>query len=655
LWQNLAAQTGKNVVLLTDSSLLTDPSDLNTVDLKESPQQTEVFYLLLSPYGNALLRGNVQLFPDYQVQLVLDNEAIAAFMAENNLDYPIPKPVTLASKKSQNFQNQLTLGILEILSPEQPEHLDQTIANCPLNSTLLQTDQARLLSQVIAQIRQSLDLSVILETAVKQVQSYLQVDRLVIYKFAVQSDSIPMTCGKITYEARKSADVSSILNLVTENDCFPEVLSYQKKYLQGKVKAICDTEITYSSSRCLIDLLDKYQIKATVIAPIIVDQCLWGLLIGHQCQTRQWLDHEQNFLGQIAEHLAIAIKQAQLYVEVQNQKNSFEKRVIERTQDLKDTLLASQAASHLKSEFIDNISHELRTPLTCIIGLSGTLLHWFNQGSTLPIDKQQHYLKIIQESGKRLMDLINDIIELSQLESGKSALNFQIFSILNLAQDVLHQLEETAQEKQIVLKLDFQIHSEQDSFCADPERIRQILIHLLSNALKFTPKEGSVILRIWKENKQAIFQVEDTGIGIAKNQFPHLFEAFKQSGENPQRTSESTGLGLALTKQLVELHTGTIEVESTKGKGSLFTVFIPHQNASHLKPEQDKSDDLANLSINISVVVIEQNEEVATLICELLTAANYQVIWLIDTANAVKQIELLQPGIVLIDQNLNDV
>ncbi|MGL5033752.1 MAG: hypothetical protein ACRC6M_08125, partial [Microcystaceae cyanobacterium] len=92
LWQNLAAQTGKNVVLLTDSSLLTDPSDLNTVGLKKSPKQTEVFYLLLSPYGNALLRGNVHLFPDYQVQLVLDNEAIAAFMAENNLDYPIPKP-----------------------------------------------------------------------------------------------------------------------------------------------------------------------------------------------------------------------------------------------------------------------------------------------------------------------------------------------------------------------------------------------------------------------------------------------------------------------------------------------------------------------------------------------------------------------------------
>ena len=537
-----------------------------------------------------------------------------------------------------------------------------TPSTIPLEAALpQQISQERLLSQVIAQIRQSLELPVILETTVTEVRQFLQVDRLVIYQF-VDTSFVTINppkgrnnYGQITYESRVSDNIPTVLELTTENDCFTDIPQYLEKYLNGQVIAVNEVEKAYSSSYCLINFLQQYQIAAKLIAPILVQGKVWGLLIAHQCfHPRQWQENEVNFLRQIGEHLAVAIYQAQLYAEVQNQKDTFEKRVIERTKELRDTLLASQSASRLRSEFIDNISHELRTPLTCVIGLSGTLLHWFNQEKSLPIEKQQLYLKMIQDSGKKLMELINGIIELSQLESGKSALNFQMFSVLNLAQNVLKELEPIASNKDVNLKLDFQINSDKNKLYADRDRIQQILFHLLGNALKFTPEKGIVILRIWEENNQIVFQVEDTGVGIAKEQFPFLFEAFKQVENTRQRTYEGSGLGLALTKQLVELHNGRIQVESIKGKGSAFTIFIPIQNPDQQKNSLSATSQESQLLLNAGIVVLERNEEIATLICELLTAAGYQVIWLIDSSTAIKQIELLQPGIVLVDQDFDD-
>jgi len=289
-----------------------------------------------------------------------------------------------------------------------------TPSTIPLEAALQQQiSQERLLSQVIAQIRQSLELPVILETTVTEVRQFLQVDRLVIYQF-VDTSFVTINppkgrnnYGQITYESRVSDNIPTVLELTTENDCFTDIPQYLEKYLNGQVIAVNEVEKAYSSSYCLINFLQQYQIAAKLIAPILVQGKVWGLLIAHQCfHPRQWQENEVNFLRQIGEHLAVAIYQAQLYAEVQNQKDTFEKRVIERTKELRDTLLASQSASRLRSEFIDNISHELRTPLTCVIGLSGTLLHWFNQEKSLPIEKQQLYLKMIQDSGKKLMELI---------------------------------------------------------------------------------------------------------------------------------------------------------------------------------------------------------------------------------------------------------
>ncbi len=670
LWQQMASRGGQETIFWTEDVFFVENASLLEKGYRER------FCLLFSPEFRALLQGELRtedLF--YQVSITWDTQAIANFVNQLNeqattarlsqqlqhLQESLPTPFS----SDLNFQNRFTFQLLDILTPETSGTsalVYPHVSICqPVEDALRQqVAQERLLNQVITQIRQSLELPVILETAVREVRSFLQVDRLVIYQFGNRDssnrDRPSLGWGRITYESRESNNIPSILNLLAEDDCFTYIPRYKEKYRTGLVVAIEDVATAYLSSFCLAELLRKHDIKAKLIAPIVVEKTLWGLLIAHQCfETRQWFESEKNFLGQIGEHLAIAIFQAQLYAQVQQQKNTFEQRVIERTQELRDTLLAAQAANQSKSEFLGNMSHELRTPLTSVIGLSGTLLHWSKKGAILSLEKQRQYLQMIQDSGKQLLELINEILDFSQLEAGKLLLDIKEFSLQSLVRKILKNLQAEANHQQIHLQLDFRVEQGRDRFYADPERVQQILFHLLKNAIKFTPPEGTVILRVWREERQAVFQVEDTGIGISEHQLPLLFEKFQQLEKSLQRTYGGTGLGLALTKQLVELHRGTIEVESTVGKGSIFTVRLPNQLHRQLKTIPVAKVEDTPSPEGKSIVLIERDEEIATLMCELLTAATYQVVWLIDSTTAIGQIELLRPSLAIVNRNIPDV
>lgn len=381
----------------------------------------------------------------------------------------------------------------------------------------------------------------------------------------------PFTSGYVIYEARSSESIHSVLNY-KEEKCFSIDSPCWDKYRQGLTVSIADIEKAYIFSPCLLDYFKLMQVRAIIITPIVIQEKLWGLLIAHQCtQPRLWLESEKNLLRQIAQQLAIAIHQAELMCSLKQEKQTLEQRVIERTQALYDALSAAQAASRAKSEFLATISHELRTPLTSVIGMSATLLRW-SLGELS--QRQRHYLQIIHDSGERLLSLINDILELSQIEAGKAALNLSDFSLATLAEASIRSLSEKAKRQAVNLTLDLKINSD-IYLCADPKRVGQILWNLLSNAIKFTPEGGQVILRLWSENHNALLQVEDTGIGIPEDQIPLLFEKFQQLDTPLRRRYEGTGLGLALTKQLVELHRGRIEVESSVGEGSIFTVWLP--------------------------------------------------------------------------------
>jgi two-component system sensor histidine kinase/response regulator len=232
-------------------------------------------------------------------------------------------------------------------------------------------------------------------------------------------------------------------------------------------------------------------------------------------------------------------------------------------------------------------------------------------------------------------------------------LNISEFSLRQLAGLTLQELQDKARAGGVELEIDFKVEARRDRFTADYRRVKQIVYNLLSNAVKFTHPGGQVTLRVWMEGNAALFQVEDTGIGIPENQLPLLFEKFQQLDSSHHRKYGGTGLGLALTKQLVELHGGVIEVESAVGAGSTFTVWLPAQPLSPAIPAlAAEAPKESPARFQGGIVLIEDDEEMATMICDILTAAGYQVVWLIEGSTAIEQIELLEPVAVIVDMEL---
>ncbi|MEB3219322.1 MAG: GAF domain-containing sensor histidine kinase [Nostocales cyanobacterium 94392] len=461
------------------------------------------------------------------------------------------------------------------------------------NALEKQIAQEKLLNQVITQTRKTLDLSLIITTTINQVRKFLELDRLVVYKFNElelnpqnlnrnnSHSSLPILqnpssyTGCVVHEVLASDSISSVLNYSEERCLIPSSRCWDK-FRQGFTLAVSDVEKTYALEECLLKYLKKSQVKAKFAAPIVFEEKLWGLLIAHQCNgTHDWTQSETILLTSVAEQLAIAIHQSELMQSLKSDKLHLEQRVNDRTVELQDALVAAEAANRLRNEFLSTISHELLTPLTYVIGMSATLLRWsFGELS----QRQRSYLQTIHDNGERLLAMINDILEISQIEAGKAVLNITEFSLTDTVRNTIDNgLAEKAIKEQVNLKLDLQINPQKDKFTADVRRVNHILSNLLNNAIKFTPEGGSVTLRVWIEDQRAVFQIEDTGIGIPEEQLSLLFEKFHQLDASYHRRYEGTGLGLALTKQLVQLHRGRIDVESTVGRGSIFTVWIPSQ------------------------------------------------------------------------------
>ncbi|XGB43340.1 MAG: ATP-binding protein [Nodosilinea sp. LVE1205-7] len=546
-----------------------------TIERQSSPTDQALVQLLLTD----------QAVEDWlqQLQSTLDSDQLPAIWP--TLRHRLGKSTAAA-------QARFMLGWLQFCA-----QASQTSTCEPVQARLdQQLERSLLLNQVVTKIQESLDLSVILQTTVAEVRQFLQADRLLIYQFnpgpqhaaepnpdAVglgdQPGSTPSATsgqpqGYITYESLANTAISSVLHH-TEKYCFSKPPRCRDRYLQGETLVVEDVNSTYSHIPCLKRFLHQAQVKSKLVSPILVGHQLWGLLIAHQCvNQRRWQPWEIEFLNHIAEHLAIAINQAQLYQQLQQQTQNLEICVVERTQDLRDALVAAQSANRAKSDFLATMSHELRTPLTYIIGMSATLLRW-SLGDLS--QRQRDYLNTIHTSGEHLLGLINDILEVSKVESGRMTLELRSFSLTSLSRQSIDAFRSEALSQGIDMTLDLKLAPHQDDFVADPRRVRQILSNLLSNAVKFTPAQGKVILRVRRDHQGVLFHIEDTGIGIPETAQALLFQKFQQIGNVRQREYSGTGLGLALTQQLVDLHGGSIKVTSHVGVGSIFTVRLPLQ------------------------------------------------------------------------------
>ncbi|MES2763579.1 MAG: ATP-binding protein [Bacteroidota bacterium] len=286
-------------------------------------------------------------------------------------------------------------------------------------------------------------------------------------------------------------------------------------------------------------------------------------------------------------------------------------RDINKRERLEKELIITQKkaeeAATIKEQFMANMSHEIRTPLNAIIGFNNRL-----SNTNLNIE-QKEYAAAVQSSGENLLAIVNDILDFSKIEAGMVKIEEIRFNVIDLLQSVVTMFTGQAKEKKVGLEI--KIATDVPQWVeGDPTRLTQILINLIGNALKFT-EQGSVnlivdVIQANEKNADLKFSVKDTGIGISEEKIAEIFERFTQAKSDTSRIFGGTGLGLSIAKKLVELQSGSIQVESTKGIGSVFTFKIPYKIAVAIKPEPNvKSDKIEKTMIetNMKVLVVEDN------------------------------------------------
>jgi signal transduction histidine kinase len=312
--------------------------------------------------------------------------------------------------------------------------------------------------------------------------------------------------------------------------------------------------------------------------PMIARDRVIGVISVESFRKNAFSQDDLILLTAIANQAAVAIENAHLYKDLEGLTYALEQRVMERTNELRETNLRLMAADRSKNQFLANMSHELRTPLNSIIGFSSVLLE-----STRAIIAPRLYkfLENIHTAGNHLLELINDILDLSKIEAGKMELRADVFDLRETIASVERVMKGFAAEANV--RIHARIDAEVPKVRLDEGRLKQILFNLLSNAVKFSPKGGPVeiaVRRIAKETSpigvEAVrIDVRDSGIGIAPDELQRIFHEFYQTEEGRRARRGGTGLGLSLTRNFVELHHGIIEVQSAPGDGSCFTLYLP--------------------------------------------------------------------------------
>jgi signal transduction histidine kinase len=286
--------------------------------------------------------------------------------------------------------------------------------------------------------------------------------------------------------------------------------------------------------------------------PMLKEGRLVGTINMYRPEVRPFTQKQIDLVSTFADQAVIAIENVRLFREIQDKSRQLE------------------IANQHKSEFLANMSHELRTPLNSVIGFSDLLLERMYGELNA---RQENYIRNIQASGKHLLSLINDILDLSKIEAGRMELDVAQVHVPSALQNAMMLIRERAQRNGIALSCN--VDSRIADVPADERKFKQIMLNLLSNAVKFTPFGGKVAVSVRRETDRLVFEISDTGIGVSEADLPKLGEPFFQAQSPYARSHEGTGLGLSVVKGLVGLHRGELTIESAVGEGTAVKVRLP--------------------------------------------------------------------------------
>jgi len=379
--------------------------------------------------------------------------------------------------------------------------------------------------------------------------------------------------------------------------------------------------------------------RSEICVPLNAGTGVLGTLNVESSELNAFSLDDQRILSTLGSNLAMLIERARLFDEVEGARAELQ----QRAEALEHANTRLKELDRLKSQFLANMSHELRTPLNSVIGFSEVLIDGL-LGEMPP--ERKECVENIYASGEHLMALINDILDLSKIEAGRMELALEKFQVADLIQNVRKTVIPMIEEKEQVLILD--VADELPTLMADRVRVRQVLLNLLSNAHKFTPKGNEITLSCRLADRGTIlFSVIDSGIGIKAEDQELIFEEFRQADGTATREVEGTGLGLTITKRLVEMHGGTIWVESIFGEGSTFSFLLPLAGPS-TGGEEDEVE-LSGLNPDPQVLIVEDDRQFSNLLSLYLRREGYDPVQQYHAPGALAAARELRPALITLD------
>ena len=379
------------------------------------------------------------------------------------------------------------------------------------------------------------------------------------------------------------------------------------------------------------------KLKHIVAIPLVFHEKKIGvILIGSVSNTK----FDESYLKGYINTLVQSLNNAITFIETQKQ-----------SIELKNINMQLEESNRLKSEFLANVSHELRTPLNSIIGFSN-ILQKNKKGNLEP--KQTDQLEKINRNGINLLDLINNILDLSKIESGKMELELREIDIISTIYNTLELLMPQATNNAKKISFTNSLGSSIYKYKTDEQKIKQVIVNVVSNGLKFIKQgSGEINVSVFEDDGILKIAVKDNGVGIPEDKFDKIFEAFRQSDGSTTREFGGTGLGLTISKNILELLGGYIDIISTVGVGSTFTICLPIHKEHTNNNDYDLLDDFKEKFYTIgnisSVLIIDDTKDVRELLQDYLSDENYMVYTAFDGYEGVEMAKKLKPSLITLD------